>query len=224
MKHYSESFNKRSRLIIPPELEGEHRRRLAPLDGATLKARLVDVLRVQQDFYPCFDWVFPRPCFPRRPVPAAPRISSSTLQSCQGPTAFICTFRSARRSAASATTASCPGAGAMRSPRTSTISCERWRCRRIHAAPYVTWLVVPAERFRYSSELPARLASSPGGSRDYCPSCGTHVACTNASHPERIDVAVGSLDSPEAFEPTLDVFVDTRLPWAARAEPAVTGR
>jgi oxygen-independent coproporphyrinogen-3 oxidase len=69
MKHYSGSFNKRSRLIIPPELEGEHRRCVAPLDGATLKARLVDVLRVQQDFYPCFDWVFPPPLLPQAPGP-----------------------------------------------------------------------------------------------------------------------------------------------------------
>jgi hypothetical protein len=92
-------------------------------------------------------------------------------------------------------------------------NCHCTMCRRIHAAPYVTWLVVPAGRFRYRGEPPARLASSPGGFRDYCPSCGTHVTCVNSSHPDRIDVAVGSLDSPEAFEPMLDVFTDTRLAW-----------
>lgn len=99
-------------------------------------------------------------------------------------------------------------------------NCHCTMCRRIHAAPYVTWLVVPAERFRYTGELPARLVSSPGGSRDYCPSCATHITCVNASHPDRIDVAVGSLDSPESFKPVVDVFTDTRLPWTA--EPAAT--
>ncbi len=99
-------------------------------------------------------------------------------------------------------------------------NCHCTMCRRIHAAPYVTWLVAPAERFRYTGECPARLVSSPGGSRDYCPSCATHVTCVTASHPDRIDVAVGSLDSPEAFKPMLDVFTDTRLPWTA--EPAAT--
>jgi hypothetical protein len=62
-------------------------------------------------------------------------------------------------------------------------NCHCTMCRRIHAAPYVTWLVVPAGRFRYTGELPARLVSSPGGSRDYCPSCATHVTCVNTSHP-----------------------------------------
>jgi hypothetical protein len=86
-------------------------------------------------------------------------------------------------------------------------------CRRVHAAPYVTWLVVPIERFKYSGEAPARLASSSDGTRYFCPACGTHVVCVNASHPEIIDVTVGSLDAPGAFKPTLDVFTDTRLAW-----------
>ena len=70
MKHYSESFNKRSRLIATPELATTPAGRLAPLDAAKLKTRLLDVLRVQQDFYPCFDWVFPPPVFPKAPPPA----------------------------------------------------------------------------------------------------------------------------------------------------------
>lgn len=70
MKHYSESFNKRSRLIVAPQLDAAPQRQLAPLEAATLEARLLDVLRVQQDFYPCFDWVFPPPVFPKAPPPA----------------------------------------------------------------------------------------------------------------------------------------------------------
>jgi oxygen-independent coproporphyrinogen-3 oxidase len=70
MKHLSESFNKRSRLVLVPELKGERRNRLSPPDGATLKERLVAALRVQQDFFPCFDWVFPPPVFPKAKGPA----------------------------------------------------------------------------------------------------------------------------------------------------------
>jgi oxygen-independent coproporphyrinogen-3 oxidase len=69
MKHYSESFNKRSRLIVAPEIADTPRRRLAAPDGTTLRARLVAALRVQQDFYPCFDWVFPPPVFPKATGP-----------------------------------------------------------------------------------------------------------------------------------------------------------
>jgi oxygen-independent coproporphyrinogen III oxidase len=65
MKHYSESFNKRSRLIHAPELPPEPDQRLAAFDAATLRSRVTEALRVQQDFYPCFDWVFPPPVFPK---------------------------------------------------------------------------------------------------------------------------------------------------------------
>jgi len=98
-------------------------------------------------------------------------------------------------------------------------NCHCTMCRRVHAAPYVTWLVVPVDRFRYTGELPATLASSADGTRYFCRACGTHLACVNASHPEIVDVTVGSLDAPEAFVPTLEVFADTRLPGVAPLAP-----
>ena len=94
-----------------------------------------------------------------------------------------------------------------------TANCHCTMCRRVHAAPYVTWLVVPVERFRYTAGAPTELESSAGGTRYFCGRCGTHVACVNASHPEVIDVTLGSLDAPDRFVPTLDAYADTRLPW-----------
>jgi hypothetical protein len=94
-------------------------------------------------------------------------------------------------------------------------NCHCSMCRRIHAAPYVTWLVVPVSRFRYLSERGlARLQSSGDGTRFHCARCGTHVACINSHHPDIVDVALGSLDAPERFTPSIEVYTDTRLPWA----------
>jgi oxygen-independent coproporphyrinogen III oxidase len=73
MKHFSESFNKRSRLIDAPQVSSDQHGRLAPLDPVTLAARLTEVLRIQQDFFPCFDWVFPPPVFPKAVGPARAR-------------------------------------------------------------------------------------------------------------------------------------------------------
>ncbi|HHJ13362.1 MAG TPA: coproporphyrinogen III oxidase family protein [Gammaproteobacteria bacterium] len=61
MKQYSGSFNKRSRLLQPPALESLEPGRLKPLDPAGLADHLGRVLQVQNDFFPCFDWVFPPP-------------------------------------------------------------------------------------------------------------------------------------------------------------------
>lgn len=98
-----------------------------------------------------------------------------------------------------------------------TANCHCTMCRRVHAAPFVTWIVVPLERFRYTSPAPQTLESSADGTRYFCPSCGTHVACVNASHPEIVDVTVGSLDQPERFKPSMEVFADTRLAWIPSA-------
>jgi hypothetical protein len=101
-----------------------------------------------------------------------------------------------------------------------SVNCHCTMCRHVQAAPYVTWLVVPHDKFRYSTAPPARLESSGDGTRYYCAACGTHVACVNSTHPEIVDVTVGSLDIPEPFEPTYDAFADTRLSWT----PAVRTR
>jgi len=93
-----------------------------------------------------------------------------------------------------------------------TANCHCTMCRRVHAAPYVTWLVVPVKQFSYSGGAPQKLASSADGTRYFCSACGTHVACVNASHPDVIDVTLGSLDEPTRFKATMDVFTDTRLP------------
>jgi hypothetical protein len=95
-----------------------------------------------------------------------------------------------------------------------SVNCHCSMCRRIHAAPFVTWLVVPAANFAYTSDrLPAEFQSSESGTRFRCPDCGTQLACVNSAHPEVVDVAVGSLDAPERHRPRLDVFDDTRLSW-----------
>jgi hypothetical protein len=93
-----------------------------------------------------------------------------------------------------------------------SVICHCTMCRHIHAAPHVTWLVVPVAQFEYVAGTPTALASSTDGTRYFCSSCGTHVACSNTGHTDIIDVAIGSLDKPEAFPPTLSIYVDTQLP------------
>ena len=61
MKHYSENFSKRSRLLRVPELGEAANIELAQLEPDLLTERLQQVLRIQNDFFPCFDWTFPPP-------------------------------------------------------------------------------------------------------------------------------------------------------------------
>jgi hypothetical protein len=98
-------------------------------------------------------------------------------------------------------------------PVTASLNCHCTMCRRTSAAPFVSWLVVPTEQFSYDTDEPTRFHSSDHGIRYFCDRCGTPVVCINDNHPEWVDVTIGSLDNPEQFPPTGDVYADTRLSW-----------
>ncbi len=97
----------------------------------------------------------------------------------------------------------------------TTVNCHCSMCRRTSAAPFVSWLVVPADQFRYTLGQPKALQSSAEGTRYFCENCGTPVTCINTSHPQWVDVTLGSLDDPCHFVPVQDVHDDTRLAWVA---------
>ena len=97
-------------------------------------------------------------------------------------------------------------------------NCHCTMCRRTSAAPFVTWMVVPTSAFHYLRGEPALLKSSDKGTRYFCSSCGTPLACVINDHPEQIDVTTGSLDAPEDYPPTVAVHQDTKLPWLSQTE------
>jgi len=72
MKDYSPNFNKKSRLIKAPEITPRNATRLREFDPATLGQRLADILQIQTDFYPCFDWTFPPPLLSPAAQPCSP--------------------------------------------------------------------------------------------------------------------------------------------------------
>ena len=69
MKQYSESFNKRSRLLRVPGLAGASTGTLKSLEPDTLVDHLGKILQVQNDFFPCFDWAFPPPLLNKHEPP-----------------------------------------------------------------------------------------------------------------------------------------------------------
>ena len=99
-------------------------------------------------------------------------------------------------------------------------NCHCTMCRKTSAAPFVTWMVVPATSFRYLRGEPHLLNSSEEGVRYFCSDCGTPVVCQIKSRPEEIDIPTGSLDNPGDYPPVVAVHEDTKLPWLAATEPA----
>ena len=98
-------------------------------------------------------------------------------------------------------------------------NCHCSMCQRTSAAPFVTWMVVPKDAFRYATGKPKLLCSSEAGSRFFCADCGTPIACVNTTHPDVVDVTTGSLDAPADYPPTIAVHEDSKLCWLATTEP-----
>ena len=81
MKRYHDTVNKRSRLIDAPMISTTNTTTLEKFDPKTLKFRIASALRVQNDYFPCFDWTFPPPITQksRTPVDAAGLFSETSV-------------------------------------------------------------------------------------------------------------------------------------------------
>lgn len=97
-------------------------------------------------------------------------------------------------------------------PIISTI-CHCATCRRASAAPTVAWLTVERSRFQILSGSPHVYRSSQGVVRRFCRSCGSQLTYESTTHPDTIDITTLSLDNPNAFAPTLEVWLEHRISW-----------
>ena len=89
--------------------------------------------------------------------------------------------------------------------------CHCVTCRRAAGAPVVAWFSVPRAAFRIRTGEPTRYASSPHGTRGFCPRCGTQLTFEDANLPDEVDVTTCSLDDPGAAPPEDHVWVARRV-------------
>ncbi len=92
-------------------------------------------------------------------------------------------------------------------------NCHCSMCRRISAAPFVSWMAIPLLCFEYTRGQPKELNSSSHGTRYFCEKCGTPLACILEEYPEKINVTICSLDEPQNFKPKAEIYVDDKLSW-----------
>ena len=98
------------------------------------------------------------------------------------------------------------------------VNCHCSMCRKTSAAPFVSWLVIAKDAFRYISGNPKVLHSSDKGTREFCSDCGTPLTFTSTERPDNIDITTGSLDKPNDFVPTIAVHEDSKLSWLQATE------
>ena len=97
-----------------------------------------------------------------------------------------------------------------------TAICHCTMCRRAHAAPAVAWAMFTEEQVRIGE---ARVyPSSAEGRRGFCPHCGTQIFFRADYIPGLVDLAIGSMDKPEALPPQLHYWHSKHLAWVEFAD------
>lgn len=94
-----------------------------------------------------------------------------------------------------------------------SVICHCASCRRASGAPTVAWLTFNRTCFEILEGEPSAFYSSPGVVRQFCRACGSALTYETADCPASIDITTGTLDEPEAFPPTAEVWLENRLHW-----------
>ncbi|WP_129793401.1 GFA family protein [Sphingosinicella sp. CPCC 101087] len=102
----------------------------------------------------------------------------------------------------------------------ATSLCHCFSCRRSTGGPSLAWAIFAEDKVEITSGQLAIHRSSPGVERGFCGQCGTSLTYARANRPGLFDVTTASLDDPEAFPPTKEIWLEERLSWEA-ANPAL---
>ena len=92
-------------------------------------------------------------------------------------------------------------------------NCHCENCRRAAGAQAVAWITVRRSSFKVEKGEVERYRTETGAVRTFCGRCGTSLTYEIDSRPDEIDITTGSLDDPETFPPTRDVFPEEKLTW-----------
>ena len=92
-------------------------------------------------------------------------------------------------------------------------SCHCAMCRRHSGAAFLTYAAYPANSVRFLKGNPADYRSSDHAVRGYCALCGSPLTFVFDSDPDTVWLTAGSLDDPNAVQPTEQWYVASKLNW-----------
>jgi hypothetical protein len=95
----------------------------------------------------------------------------------------------------------------------ATTLCHCRSCRRASGGTNIAWAVFDIADFQWLWGFPAAYSSSPGLEWLYCKCCGSTVGYRRASRPDHMDITTGTLDEPDLFPPTVEIWIEHRISW-----------
>ena len=91
--------------------------------------------------------------------------------------------------------------------------CHCRSCRRASGGTNVAWAVFDKSGFEWIADEPVAYSSSPGIEWLHCAKCGSLVGYTRCSRPNHVDITTGTLDQPERYPPTVEIWLEHRISW-----------
>ena len=98
-------------------------------------------------------------------------------------------------------------------PPVSRSICHCRSCRRASGAPSVAWSTFHVNSLVFTQGMPVRYRSSTAVERTFCGNCGTQLSYRHEEDVDSIDITTATLDSPEQFPPTKEIWIEHKLPW-----------
>lgn len=99
----------------------------------------------------------------------------------------------------------------------ATTLCHCADCRRAGGGPTLAWAVFDRECVVWLRGEPREYESSAGKFWAFCADCGSLVGYRRDSRPQHYDVTTATLDDPDAFPPSVEIWVDEKIGWEAIA-------
>ncbi len=94
-----------------------------------------------------------------------------------------------------------------------SVICHCSMCRKHSGAPVLAFVHFPIQSFVWIKGQPTRYRSSEFAERGFCARCGSTMTMHEEVLEDRVQVTVGSLDTPERVRPDDHVWTQEQLPW-----------
>lgn len=103
-------------------------------------------------------------------------------------------------------------------PPVKVMHCHCSMCRRASGAAFATFAMFDAADIRFLGKAPVPYHSSPAAQRSHCGTCGSPVSFLYDAEPERIYLAAGLFDHPEALSPSEHWYAEGEVRWSHVAD------
>ena len=91
--------------------------------------------------------------------------------------------------------------------------CHCVSCRRATGGVSVGWAVFDKDDFAPLAGDVREYSSSPGIHWGSCAICGSLVTYRRDTRPDHYDITTATLDDPDAFPPTVEIWVGEKIAW-----------